>query len=297
MRGRLPHPLRFAHFAMGTTFELIVAAEDGTYAGQAGQAVFAEIDRLETLLNRFDPASEISQISRLDPGESISTGIEVFECIQLALEMNMETQGAFSIFMDKEGRPLSLPAKNAPFPISLSQTAEGLKAVWEYGYGPGKEVDLGGLGKGYALDKCLDILHDWGISRALIHGGTSTALALGTPPGREHRGWPVGIGGLWEGTPKTFHLQNRALSGSGTEVKGDHIYDPRTGGAASGHLAAWIAHSSAAKADALSTAFMVMSEEEVSSYCAQHPDVWALVVTGEKKFRIFQDGHVIIVSR
>lgn len=131
----------------------------------------------------------------------------------------------------------------------------------------------------------------------MIHGGTSTALALGTPPGREHRGWPVGIGGLWEGTPKTFHLQNAALSGSGTEVKGDHIYDPRTGGTASGHMASWVTHHSAAVADALSTAFMVMSEEEVTGYCAQNPDVWALVVTGENKFRIFQDGHVIIISR
>lgn len=296
MKKQLIHPLRFAHFAMGTTFEIIIAAEDETYAGQAGQAVFAEIDKLEALLSRFDPGSEISQISRLIPGESKKTGIEVFECIHIAQKMTRETEGAFSIFFDKKGVPLPLPRKTAPYPLSLSQTAEGMSACWENSYGDEKQIDLGGLGKGYALDKCLEILDDWGITRALIHGGTSTALAVGTPPGREHRGWPVGVGGQWEGTPKTFHLQDAALSGSGTEVKGAHIFDPRTGMAAKGHLGAWVAHSSATVADALSTAFMVMSEEEVSRYCAEHPEVWAMTVNGENKFRIFQDGRVIIVN-
>lgn len=296
MKKQLLRPIRFAHFAMGTTFELIIAAEDETYAGQAAQAVFAEIDRLESLLSRFDPGSEISQISRMASGESKNTVIEVYECIHIARKMTRETQGAFSIFFDKKGAPLPLPGKTAPYPLSLSQTGNGLSAHWENSCGEEKQIDLGGMGKGYALDKCLEILSDWGITRALIHGGTSTALAVGTPPGREHRGWPVGVGGLWEGTPKTFHLQDAALSGSGIEVKGAHIFDPRTGMAASGHQAAWVSHSSATVADVLSTAFMVMSEEEVSLYCAEHPEVWAMVVNGENKFRIFQDGRAIIIN-
>jgi thiamine biosynthesis lipoprotein len=298
MKGRNSHPVRFAHFAMGTTFELIASVEDEAYAGQAGLALFAEIDRLESLLSRFDPGSEVSQISRLKPGESMRTGIEVYECLDIARQISHSTRGAFSIFMNGEGRlPASPMGDNPFFPLALSRGTEGPAAVWKEGTPSHKQIDLGGLGKGYALDKCLEILHDWGIERALIHGGTSTVLALGTPPGREKRGWPVGIGGLWEGTPKTFHLQNAALSGSGTEVKGGHIFDPRTGETAAGHLAAWVAHPSAAVADALSTAFMVMSEEEVADYCGQYPEVWAMVVNGEKKFKIFQDGHAIINNR
>ncbi|MGZ5455018.1 MAG: FAD:protein FMN transferase, partial [Candidatus Aminicenantales bacterium] len=82
-------------------------------------------------------------------------------------------------------------------------------------------------------------------------------------------------------------LRNRALSGSGTEVKGAHIIDPRTGRPAAGHAAAWASHPSAAASDALSTAFMVMSTAEVAAFCGRHPVVWALVKLGPKTCRIF----------
>ena len=99
----------------------------------------------------------------------------------------------------------------------------------------------------------------------------------------------MGIGGNWEctSTPKKFFLKDRALSGSGTEVKGTHIFNPRTGKPAEGHLAAWVSHPSAAVADALSTAFMVMNTEEVRTYCRGHPDVWALVVIDPQTCEVF----------
>jgi thiamine biosynthesis lipoprotein len=102
-------------------------------------------------------------------------------------------------------------------------------------------------------------------------------------------GWPVGVGGTWEltGIPKRVLLYNRALSGSGSEVKGGHILDPRTGRRAEGHLAAWVSHPAAAVADALSTAFMAMSHKEVRRYCRDHPDVWALLITPKSKARLF----------
>jgi thiamine biosynthesis lipoprotein len=77
------------------------------------------------------------------------------------------------------------------------------------------------------------------------------------------------------------------VSGSGTEVKGEHIIDPRTGRPARAHLAAWAAHPSAAVSDALSTAFLVMGTEEAERYCRSHPEVWGLVIIPGKKCRIF----------
>jgi thiamine biosynthesis lipoprotein ApbE len=97
------------------------------------------------------------------------------------------------------------------------------------------------------------------------------------------------VGGTWQlaEVPKRILLNGRALSGSGTEIKGRHILDPRTGRPAEGHLAAWVSHPSAAVSDALSTAFMSMSPKETRRYCGRHPDVWALLVTPKKRGLIF----------
>jgi len=157
------------------------------------------------------------------------------------------------------------------------------------------DLDLGGIGKGYALERAAAVLADWNVERALVHSGTSTALAVGSAPGLKNgeEGWPVGVGGRWSasGAPGRVLLRNRALSGSGTEVKGQHIIDPRTGRKAKSHLATWVAHPSAAISDALSTAFMVMGREEVKAYCRRHPEVWALVITSTGKPIIF-NAHI-----
>jgi thiamine biosynthesis lipoprotein len=158
------------------------------------------------------------------------------------------------------------------------------------------DLDLGAVGKGYALDAALAVLRDWEIGNVLLHAGTSTALAEGPgPPGPgEGRGWPVGAGAGPDGTagPGRVLLLKRALSGSGTEVKGPHVVDPRTGRPAAGHRAAWASHPSAAASDALSTAFLVMSTAEVEDFSRRHPVVWALVKTGPETCRIFNAGTV-----
>jgi len=159
---------------------------------------------------------------------------------------------------------------------------------------PPLDLDLGAVGKGYALDRAVEVLKDWSILNALVHSGTSTAVGIGPGPGSGHTGWPVGAASSWAcpGAPGEVRLIDRALSGSGTEVKGDHIIDPRTGRPARGHPAAWAAHPSAAVSDALSTAFMVMGTEEVRRSCRSHPEVWALVIIPGKKCRIFNANAI-----
>jgi thiamine biosynthesis lipoprotein len=303
MRDKLRKSVyRFAHFAMGTTFEIVLAEKDEDYARQISQAVFAEVDRIKNLISRFDPTSEIGQINRLRAGQSLHIGVETYECLKTALSLHAETDGAFDInvgsLMRYRGaqitgnrhsrtdiqKQLELAKKSRGFMIRYLPTKEMGKPTE-------LSLDLGGIGKGYALDSTREILSDWGVKRTLVHGGTSSALSIGTPPEGEgqRRGWPVGIGGEWKcpNTPKKFFLKDRALSGSGTEVKGIHIFDPRTGKPAEGHLAAWVSHPSAAVADALSTAFMVMNTEEVRAYCKEHPDVWAMVVINPQTCKVF----------
>lgn len=323
------HPIyRFSHQAMGTFFETVLAGVDESYAGQAARAAFQEIDRIEGLFSRFNPCSEISQMNRMKPGDALIIGLETYECLSIAEKVRIETDGAFDINVRSHisasglsdelqvGKkiPILPPlikggvelhtfpggAATHEFPyLEVVQTAAGFEARLH----SGKknlirclELDLGGIGKGYALDTALAVLMDWGIDQVLIHGGTSTAAAVGSPPSisRESTGWPVGVGGGWPcpEAPRQIFLKGRALSGSGIEVKGKHILDPRTGGPAQGHMAAWGSSPSAAESDALSTAFMVMSTEEVEGYCADHPEVWALVVKDYGDCRVFNPSVV-----
>jgi len=101
----------------------------------------------------------------------------------------------------------------------------------------------------------------------------------------------VTVGGKWGDAAGLGGalLRDQAVSGSGTEVKGGHVLDPRTGKPARGHPAAWVIAPSAAVADALSTAFMVMSTGEVEDFCARHPEISALLVEGpegEERLRL-----------
>jgi thiamine biosynthesis lipoprotein len=313
---------RFSHQAMGTFFETVIAGVDKEYAGQASRVVFQEIDRIESLFSRFNPCSEISQLNKMKPGEALLIGLETYECLTIAEKVRVDTEGAFDInvrsliqFPGLSGE-LQTGKKLAPLPsltkggkeefekpsaeiaahefpsFELVQTSSGFEARLHSGKKSlirSLEIDLGGIGKGYALDKALTFLLDWGIDQALVHGGTSTVAALGSPPsiGPAVRGWPVGVGGGWPEAPDQVLLSGRALSGSGTEVKGKHIIDPRTGLPARAHLAAWASHPSAAEADALSTAFMVMTTAEVEEYCALHPEVWALVIIDYGNCKVF----------
>jgi FAD:protein FMN transferase len=290
---------RFAHQAMGTFFEILIAGGEADYAGQAAQAGFAEIDRLDRLFSRFDMGSEIFQINRLSPGGGMIIGVETFQCLTQAEWARRETGGAFDV--NVRGWT------NRKDPDATGESGALLEAAYELfersagfeiqrrngptGEIPDLDLDLGAIGKGFALDAAREILKDWDIKDVLLHGGTSTALASGSAPEYVDQGggWPVGMGGGWPclGVPGEIVLRDRALSGSGTEVKGQHILDPRTGKPAAGHIAAWAAHPQAALSDALSTAVMVMSTEEVERFCAARGEVSVLAVVKYGECRAF----------
>jgi len=292
---------RFSHEAMGTFFEIFIPGEDPTYAGQAAREAFREIDRLERLFSRFDKTSEISRINRLPAGGEIAVGIETFECLSLAETVRLETGGAFDINAriaartGPEGEPAGRPAYPGPLGQAFDLVHEAgafvIRRPEDYPPEfPGLDLDLGAVGKGYALDQALAVLREWGIENALLHGGTSTALAAGSPSPEEGEGWLVGVGAGWPGAPSSVSLSGRALSGSGTEVKGRHILDPHTGRPARGHLAAWASSPTAALSDALSTAFFVMTSGDVEAFAARNPDVWACAVVSYGDVRVFNAG-------
>lgn len=267
---------RFSHEAMATTFEIFIPHEDTRYAQQAAWEAFDEIDGLEAELSRFIENSDISRLNNLAAGQSLRVGSAALECLRLGIRMYAETNGAFDISIGS-GLCLIKPDE-AGHTVQVSSGRV--------------QIDLGGIGKGYAVDRMAQLLRDWSIDTALIHSGGSSVLALGSPAGM--KGWPVTLSNPRSGEQLAqIYLRNRALSGSGLQ-KGPHIIDPRTAQPVKDKLAAWACAPDAAGADALSTAFMVMTPDEAGQYCLRHSDVPAMIVqeqeAGTQKDRILRLG-------
>jgi thiamine biosynthesis lipoprotein len=279
-----PHELgdrrRFSHEAMNTVFEVYAAHADEHYAAQAAQAAFALVDRLEGELSRFRPNSDISRVNHLTAGEDARVGEAALECLLIARHLYDLTGGAFDVAIGTGLASLEIDADA----FLIRATAGGVR------------VDLGGIGKGYAVDLVAELLEDWGLDRVFVHAGFSSALALEPPAGCD--GWPLTLSDPGEPSRVLSRLVMRqaALSASGVR-KGDHILDPRTRAPVRGRLAAWVALprpptqsaaadraprlAPAAVADALTTAFMILSVDEIAALCEQSPGLEAWVLPDE----------------
>lgn len=273
---------RFSHTAMATTFEIFILHEDSLYAEQAAYAAFDDLDRLEGELSRFREHSDVNRINTHTTKKPLRIGLETYECLALCQQISEETGGAFDITVGSLMTCWLNPDKTrrnpSPEEIEQARTYTGMHLLEldEESHSVRLKcapvsVDLGAFGKGYAVDKMADILREWDIDVALLHGGWSSVLALDALP--EAMGWPVTISDPRSGEVlRAIELQNRSLSGSGLR-KGRHIIDPRAGAPVSDARTAWAEAPSAALADALSTAFMVMTVDEIERYCAKNPDV------------------------
>ena len=276
---------RARHLAMATEFEVIIAQDDvdATYAGQAADAVFAEIDRLEEELSRFKPGSDIWRINNLKAGRSCPIGLAALDCLQLAKAVHEETRGAFDItvgplmdiFHNGDGTP-RIPSDEEE---ELARSRVGLH-VYEVSEGGFATVavdhprlDLGAVGKGYALDQAVTVLADYSIWNALLNAGDSTVLGVGAPPG--DTGWVVTAGNTER---VELRLNDRALSASGFAVKGCHIMNPRLMKPIPMRKdRVWANAPTAALSDALSTAFMVMERAEIEEFCTKNPEVQCIL--------------------
>ena len=247
---------RFAHQAMNTEFEIFCVHDDGDYAQQASWAAFDLLDRMERELSRFLPNSDISRINHAASGERVRVCRWTMECIELARAAFRETGGAFDISLGTGLDCLEISANHV-------EARRGLK------------LDLGGIGKGYAIDRMAEVLDEWEIRQALIHGGHSSVLALDAPAGLD--GWPVTMGDRnlsRGGRPSVLRVSG---------VQGDHVVDPRSGRPARLRVAAWVSleldgtPSPSAVAEAFSTAFLILPDAEIDAIRARHPRTGRLV--------------------
>ena len=214
MHADPPGQTTLGHQAMATTFSITIAHGDERYARQAIAEAFQELDRLENRLSAFVEQSDVARIARLQPGQTCVLDPDTYACLEIALAVERETGGAFDIAYRTQ------PHRPATELIRLSPQVPVVEAL-----GTAVTLDLGGIGKGFALDRMAELLADWDLHCVLLRASKSTLLAGEAPPGS--RGWEVQFGTPTD--PRKLVLSRSALSGSGTDLKGPHIIDPATG--------------------------------------------------------------------
>jgi FAD:protein FMN transferase len=273
---------------MATEFEIRIAEGDPLYARQAAEEAFRRLDHLESLLSRFREESDVSAISRLQCGESVVASPDTFTCLAAALELSNLTGGAFDpglgAAMDiqrGDAEPGSSPHVEHATRGTLILDPTTRAVTCAKG---AVHLDLGAIGKGFAIDQLGELLNEWEIGPALIIAGGSSILALG--PAAE--GWTIGL------TPTTqLKLMVGSVGCSGLTVKGTHILDPRTGLPAQTPARVWVLAAHATVSDALSTAFMVMPNEDVGVVCEQRPDIGAIIQTTEESHDVVRIGRAL----
>jgi thiamine biosynthesis lipoprotein len=290
--------LRFSRRAMATTFEVMLPfGTPGALA--AAEAALDEIDRLEAQLTVYRDTSEVSRLNRAAPHAAIPVEAGLFDLLLTAARVTAETEGAFDVTAGALVKAWGFYRG----PCRVPSDAERAAALERVGMRhvvldreqravrylrPGLEINLGSIGKGYALDRAAELLRDRrNLPGALLHGGHSSVYAIGHEPGDE-RGWAVGLSHPWEPARRIalLRLRDRALGTSAATFrhlehdgrKLGHVLDPRTGWPAEGIALASAVAPTAAEADALATAFYVLGVDWTRSYCDKRPDVGAVLL-------------------
>lgn len=284
--------IRVSRRAMACTFEVTIASEDVADL-PAARAALDNIDRSEDQLTIFRDTSAVAEINRRAAAEPVAIDDALFDLLRECVDIYRTTGGTFDItttplsriwgFLQREGR---LPSCEA---IAAARMSVGLDAIRLDESSrtvrftrKGVELNLGAIGKGFALDRAAGDMRARGVTHALLSAGRSSLLALG----RRGEGWWIEV--MSPGTGRQLAevwLGDVALGTSGAgeqfvEVDGvryGHVIDPRSGSPTSGILSSTVIADRAATADALSTAFFIGGIPLARDYCSSHPRVLALI--------------------
>ena len=281
--------------AMATKFEVTLprSEEKGVIAATTA---LDEIDRLESKLTVFRENSEVSYINAHAAERPIKVSDELFDLFSLCLQLYRKTEGAFDItsgpltrcwgFLRRHGRLPELTeiaiARDAvgSDKLKLDSTEKTIQFLQS-----GVEINLGSIGKGYALDSAATLMSR-DIRNVLLNAGASSMRAVG--PGEDGRGWKVGLRHPRSKFKRlgVLRLRDCALSTSGNEEqffeygnrRFSHIIDPRSGWPAEGVTSVSVVAPNGALSDALATAFFVAGRQFAEQYCAANKDVLVIML-------------------
>lgn len=250
---------------MGTMFDIIVYHASPGGAERAVERAMAEIARLDRVMSHFNAESDLSKLVREGRPGLVRVDPDLFAVLQESLALSRRSGGAFDVTIGPVLRAWNKAREDGREP-SAREILEARRCV---GYGkiearpPDRirllsdclEIDLGGIGKGYAVDRAMHILAASGIERAIVNAGSSSIAARGAPP--DGAGWPVTLGGQAPGG-RTIWLENASIS---TSQQNGEILDPSTGAPADKDGTVSVVAPTATMSDALSTTLLVLSRD------------------------------------
>ena len=265
---------------MGTTFTVVLYATDSAQAARASRAAFARVAGLDARLSDYRRNSEAMRLTRDGVARAVRVSDDLYRVLSVSLALSSRTGGAFdptigplSHLWRRARRQSELPGVSE---IEAARAASGSALVHLDAASQsvrlaraGMRLDFGGIAKGYAADRALEVLRDRGIRRALVVAGGDVAAGE-APPGQN--GWRVAIAPFNHGTPagpESLTLADAAVSTSGDaeqwveidSVRYSHILDPRTGRPLTGHRQVTALARDAVTSDMLATTLCVLGED------------------------------------
>jgi thiamine biosynthesis lipoprotein len=244
-----------------------------------------EVDRIDRLMSHYKPESPLSQLNRGARRGPVAVEPELFDFIAEAMRYSQESGGAFDITVGPLMKAWGFFGGDGHLPsdeqLSKARRSVGARhVVLDHRLrtiafdDAGVEIDLGGIAKGYAVDRVASVLRRRGVAAALISAGGSSVYGLGAPP--NHDGWTMAIEDPLESSKIAFSVQlrDRALSIAGSsekffEVEGkrySHIMDPRSGRPVQGVLTVAVLSRTATSGDGLDDALFVLGPRESEGY-------------------------------
>lgn len=288
------------HPAMGTIYSLYLYAHSRAEADADAAAVFNEVDRVEDLLSNYQETSELSRINRDAATSDVTTDPETFHFLQTSFAWSARSSGAFDITVGKLMKVWGFFKAKGTIPTEAELARVRSEVGWQRVQlnsaqrtvrflSPGVELDPGGIGKGYAVERSVKIMREQGVVAALLSAGSSTMYALGAPPGQP--GWKIRVPALGHADSilSTVILRDTSLSTANCSEKNftrnGHLYcsimDPHTLRPVEGMLQVTVISPSATDSDALSNVLFVLSPKDSASLLQNLPQDSALIVSGK----------------
>ena len=302
--GRL-QLVRRAHYVMGTVFEIEAYGEDADRAAEAVEEAFAAIRRADEMMSNYREESDLSRLNREGAGGFIPVPRDLYELLQKSVEYSRLTDSAFDVTVG----PLVVAWQRASEQGRLPSDRERTQLLPLIGSGhllfaeegqavrldrPGVTVDLGGIAKGWAVDRAAQILRQHGIERALISSGTSSVYAMGSPPGQP--AWNIAVRHPLREDEMlaVVSLRDQSLSTSASYEKHlriggrtySHILDPRSAAPVGSMWSSTVIAPDAVESDALSTATFVLGLERAERLLRKLGRPAVLVGKGNRRSEI-----------